>query len=449
MGHKPTVRIHDVVGIVCILAAFVIRPDTLENYVLLDQQLEHVQLVMICQILLGLFGLGLITWGRKKLARPSLSASRHARWKLVAGGAMSVTITLVTLEIVLRVFAHPTLYLDGDLYFEAHWRSTHNNRSDETERLYKYDEFDPELGWRPIANLNRDGIRTNSLGFRSDYEYQSERLEGISRIVIVGDSFTWGMQTSSGPDSNRQVYPAILDRMMPDTEVYNMGVSGWGTDQQFLALRRYGFRFRPDLVVLACFEHNIVRNGLSFFSYAKPRFVLVNGQLKLTPNNILAPAETLSRPFPYPRVRLWALFRKSYNALVDKTILRPFEERDEWKVTRAILSSMREECHVASTELLLVFIPQSVSLRSSAIERCVSGWANETGTSLLNTREVFASKPRTQWDSFYDGHWTSTAHAIVAMAIRDHILSERLLPESSFVTRSSVIAPIPRKPALR
>jgi lysophospholipase L1-like esterase len=88
----------------------------------------------------------------------------------------------------------------------------------------------------------------NSQGWR-DSERTIQRRPGTLRILVVGDSVTYGAQV-------RQVdtYTAVLERKLQahgvDAEVINMSYGGWGTDQELEALTLEGISYKPDLVIL-------------------------------------------------------------------------------------------------------------------------------------------------------------------------------------------------------
>ena len=93
-------------------------------------------------------------------------------------------------------------------------------------------------------------IRVNSLGCRQD-EFTPHKGQGL-RIVVVGDSFTFGFGVEE-PDS----YPRVLERQLagvrtgntlPPAEVINAGVLAWWTDTYYLYLEEYGLALEPDLV---------------------------------------------------------------------------------------------------------------------------------------------------------------------------------------------------------
>jgi len=117
---------------------------------------------------------------------------------------------------------------------------------------------DPVLGQRLAANY--DGwfagvpAHTNSLGFRDTREYSLQKAAGTFRILVLGDSVTFGhgavYETS---------YPYVLEQRLrdwrPDVkwEVWNLGVPGYNTAQELAYLNEVGGRYQPDLVIVGFF----------------------------------------------------------------------------------------------------------------------------------------------------------------------------------------------------
>jgi lysophospholipase L1-like esterase len=140
-----------------------------------------------------------------------------------------VIATLAVAEAVLRVI---------DLrYLRAHRVGA--------DRIYNYDA---ELGWFPVPNsdVTFTGIRTihvrhNSLGFR-DIEHDSAPKR---TIAFIGDSFVWGYDAEEN-----ERFTEVLRARMPDERIVNAGVTAYGTDQEYLLLRRLWSRIKPDVVVL-------------------------------------------------------------------------------------------------------------------------------------------------------------------------------------------------------
>ena len=120
---------------------------------------------------------------------------------------------------------------------------------------------DPVRGQRLAANY--DGwfagvpAHTNSLGFRDVREYSLAKTPGTFRILVLGDSVTFGhgalYETSS---------PYLLEQRLrewrPDVkwEVWNLGIPGYNTAQELAYLKEVGQRYAPDLVVVGLFPND-------------------------------------------------------------------------------------------------------------------------------------------------------------------------------------------------
>ncbi len=117
-------------------------------------------------------------------------------------------------------------------------------------------------GWvlRPGASYVNDSgdsrvrVRYNSRGFR-DVERELAKPEGHFRIVVLGDSFMEGYSVELESSFHRRLEALARERGHP-VEVLNLGVGGYGTLQEYLLLREEGWRYEPDLVLLAFFPGN-------------------------------------------------------------------------------------------------------------------------------------------------------------------------------------------------
>jgi hypothetical protein len=138
-------------------------------------------------------------------------------------------VTLAALEMVLRI---------------ADFREL---RETLTERSLAYD-YDPELGWMPlpgsastIQTFRTTHYRHNSLGLRDD-EFA---LDGKPTIMFLGDSFVWGLDSEAG-----ERFSDLLKPRIPGSKILAAGVSGFGTDQEYLLLQRLWPKVKPAVVVL-------------------------------------------------------------------------------------------------------------------------------------------------------------------------------------------------------
>jgi hypothetical protein len=127
---------------------------------------------------------------------------------------------------------------------------------------------DPQLGQRLAPNY--DGwfagvpVHINALGFRDTREYSLDKPANTFRILVLGDSVTFGHGALDDT-----TYPYLLEQRLkawrPDInwQVWNLGVPGYNTRQELAYLERVGPRYRPDLVVVGFFLNDLADNDVS------------------------------------------------------------------------------------------------------------------------------------------------------------------------------------------
>lgn len=106
-------------------------------------------------------------------------------------------------------------------------------------------------------------VSTNSQGLR-DRERPLTKPPSTYRIVILGDSYPEALQVNVEASFWRlleQRLEACAFRSTKHIDVINLGVSGFGTGQELRMLQTRGLAYQPDLVVLAFFPGNDVRNN--------------------------------------------------------------------------------------------------------------------------------------------------------------------------------------------
>ncbi|MBK7951825.1 MAG: SGNH/GDSL hydrolase family protein [Deltaproteobacteria bacterium] len=133
---------------------------------------------------------------------------------------------------------------------------------------------------------------------RCRHAFEKKRAPGKFRVLLFGDSYTAGDGVS-----DRFRYGDVLESLIPGLEVYNFGLSGSGTDQQYLIWREIAREIEHDLVVIGVLVENIRRIVARYRPYetpdgkpvllAKPYFTLErSGDLSL--HNVPVPREPLT-----------------------------------------------------------------------------------------------------------------------------------------------------------
>ena len=153
--------------------------------------------------------------------------------------------------------------------------------------------FDDQLGWRSVPDDESmtfgKKLTTNSRGLR-DREYPYAKPTGTKRILVLGDSFTWGYGVADD-ETFAEVLEQRLQSVEGKWEVINTGVSGWGTDQEYLYLTQEGFDYSPDIVVLALFLGNDFTNNASSKMYKRDKPVFLDLDLQLANVPVPKPAD--------------------------------------------------------------------------------------------------------------------------------------------------------------
>lgn len=150
---------------------------------------------------------------------------------------------------------------------------------DERNLLFRHD---PELGWFPIPNTRTrfKGSRSievvnNDKGFRAPEQHPDNR----PGIAFMGDSFVWGYDVEAS-----ERFTEKLQARHPEWNIFNFGVSGYGTDQEYLLLQQLFDIYKPRIVFLVfCSETDDDDNSsnVRYGGYYKPYCTVVSNRLTL------------------------------------------------------------------------------------------------------------------------------------------------------------------------
>jgi hypothetical protein len=101
-------------------------------------------------------------------------------------------------------------------------------------------------------------VHTNSLGFRDSREYALSKAPNTFRIIVLGDSVTFGHGSIY-----EHTYPLLLEQRLRawrpsvDWQVWNLGVPGYDSAQELSTLLGDGPRYQPDLVIVGFLENDV------------------------------------------------------------------------------------------------------------------------------------------------------------------------------------------------
>jgi len=269
-----------------------------------------------------------------------------------------------------RLFFIFIIVLLGVLFLEGATRLSLSVKKPESVVPKGIKQFDKMLGWslKPLSQgiSNRTGYeieyRINSKGLRDD-ETSYEKSEGIFRIVLLGNSRTFGLGVPI-----EKHFSTLLEGYFKDVDVINMGVGGFGVDQELLYLRSEGFHYEPDLVLAYVAHYGDHRHmHTERWGRAKPRFVLIDGKLVLTnssvANNSSPPSGTLwkIRRWFVRHSKAYEILHNGFVGLIrqeqqqDKKNLEDEAFRNElYDLGEALIFAMHEETSMHGATFVLI-----------------------------------------------------------------------------------------------
>ncbi len=235
--------------------------------------------------------------------------------------------------------------------------------------------YDAARGWalNPGAHgeYTREGhayLRINHDGFRGP-DYPHAKPPGVIRVAVLGDSYVEAMQVAED-----QTFTSVISRSLTAdpalrgkrVEALNFGIDGYGTAQEMLTLRDRVWAYHPDIVVLAVFLGNDIRNNSVVLEgdQCRPFYELDGDRLKLTGPFITSRSYRLwcEARFDYRDLRLVDLFKNAvdlaFHGGQPPTADHPVERainysiyaaptdpawRNAWEITERLITLTRDE----------------------------------------------------------------------------------------------------------
>jgi hypothetical protein len=269
---------------------------------------------------------------------------------------------------------------------------------DERNLAYRYDST---LGWFPTENKQGRYTDTRTISYRDNPDGFRDSPHGRKtrpRVAFLGDSFVWGYDVEQD-----ERFTERLRQAWPEREVLNLGVSGYGTDQEYLLLRRFYERHRPDLVVLVVFPDNDREDNstnLRYEGYYKPYFVTTEGRLE--ERGIPVP-----RSANYYRVQApWLFESRLFNLALGGYSRIAWPELHNPDPTIPILSAVHDYLRARRTAFAIGLVDRDPELES-----------------FCRRRQIECVNLETSLRDEVNGHWTAEGHAFVARRLHDALAS--------------------------
>lgn len=319
-------------------------------------------------------------------------------------------------------------------------------RQEQREWTGPFAVYHPTRGWalksgvRDTAAFDGTILNTNSKGIRGKTEYSYQRTPGKQRIVVLGDSFTFGAEVADDV-----TYSHYLESHLPNTEVLNFGVQGYGHDQMLLYLKEEGVQYHPDIVIVGFAYIDIYRNIESFFAYAKPEFKLVSGRLQLTNVPVPTPERVLAEePYRPKALDTLLILKEKVRWSLGKN------EAEAREVTRLLLDEIAATTRSIGAAPVFVYLPVNeeiepfprfgITTNSPSVadrELYLASICEKENLPCLFLRSRFHAEVDKGADLHPRGHWNAKAHSLAGEEIENFLSRSGLvLSEVSAVVNS-------------
>ncbi|RMF65467.1 MAG: SGNH/GDSL hydrolase family protein, partial [Calditrichaeota bacterium] len=354
--------------------------------------------------------------------------------------------------IVLGVSAGLVLILEGGL--RLFYPQNLSGKSIVGESFSNPDEmlgirYTPGAKWRfdhpeyhVVYSINEDG-------FRDAKPHPMPKPPGVTRVLLLGDSFTFGQ----GVDYD-QTWPVLVEKKMSAkdgthrVDLVKAGMQGMDTRSEYLLMKELVPKYDCDVVVIAFLINDLYTNSLDGLeggsgettSTESDTSIASGGPKKgllTTMKNVfirndkrttfhlltLARRWAISSASAYCRLYLMAPNRRQW-----LTVPLPAVPKARLKVTQTLFSRMVEYCRSRGKRLIVVSIPQQFQvlyfdaskddphIDVSIYDKIFGAFAESAGFVWIPTLDYFVRPEIDRDDLFYrlDGHLTAQGHALVA-----------------------------------
>lgn len=338
-----------------------------------------------------------------------MTASRR-RAKLILKIAIPLATLLICfllIELVARVIiARGTMHLGIEM-----WKYAKHGKVRSTN---------PEIAHRNRPNIDRQlmgvNVKTDSHGLRSHIERTFEKPAGTYRILVLGDSITFGWGASYEKtfcrllEQSLNANPPLPGRRF---EVLNTGVGNTNTSMEVEYLKTEGIKFQPDYVLVGWFINDAeptpvpTANWLAYHSFA---FVWLDSAL----DSILRNTKTR------------ATYREFYRGLYD-------EGRPGWEKSQRGFRDLAAFCAEKKLPCRVLLIPELHTLGAGYefkdIHDKIRALAASVKLPTLELLDAFPGDgdPLRFWVCPSDAHPNDPANELMAAFIDRKLREERWL----------------------
>ncbi|MFQ5823656.1 MAG: hypothetical protein ACE5JB_06335 [bacterium] len=277
-------------------------------------------------------------------------------------------------------------------------------------------------------------IAINEKGLR-DYNYSYRKEKNTYRILMVGDSHTfgWGVKL-------HDIFSKILERNLNANskglkyEVINCGTMGYGTGHQYQFIKNYGYRFSPDLIIIAMdLLHDIKMNN-RFFSIAGEQVIRNSKPCIFRKTRVLCRYIPFcsylrghSHLFRFAGVNLASIFKRfsikkgsGENGIINNN-------RYDLEKSKKIFKILRTELNKKGIHLVVTILPEFLSYDENVL-RSLEYFFSHEEINYFSMQDSFNENLKFSKLTFeYSAHFNSAGHRFIAEEIERYLYANKLL----------------------
>ena len=311
-------------------------------------------------------------------------------------------------------------------------------------------------------------LSINSLGYR-DNEFAISKLNNTKRILIMGDSFTFGHGVENDETFSEQLEKKINEFSNIKYEVINAGyASGQSPDEAYVYLKKKGLQLNPDIIILVVFPGNdisdinehewiIDKGGLPLAIKDKYDYV-ENNQLRSRQKSEIRFTSRLnallarySHFYNYLKRRISYIFQKVHYNLEgteNKCIYCDeywIKNKDEWNQIKKILINVKKISEENNIKFYLAIIPmreqvydsywdsylnevKSDDIDRNKIQQEFINFSEKNNIPLIDFLPSFLENNLNMYYFSKDLHWNKEGHELASQIILEKLINDNLIP---------------------
>jgi hypothetical protein len=320
-------------------------------------------------------------------------------------------------------------------------------------------------------------VRVNQAGFR-DRDHARAKPAGTRRVAVLGDSYAEALQVPREQTFWHRLQQELTERAARGTnswEVLNFGISGFSTAQELQVLRNYVWQYDPDIVLLAFYAGNDLRNNSAALEpyRVRPFFHVRDDELVLDDSFLQHPdylranqASTQWKVWLINQSRLLQLANQWRNRPAPRGTEQPGEQwgveqtanfvdpedemwREAWRISERLVLQMHEEVEARGAQFVLLVVSHPLQAYPDTkvrngfqqtvgaedlfySERRLRALGQKRGFLVISLAEPFQRYADEHASYLHGddrrspgvGHWNARGHALAAEIIADNLTTE-------------------------